>query len=140
MAKTHLPIDFDYDFQLLAMVSPVKDYKLCWAINRACNYDLARKEDIEINSKLRKRLVHFSVYQFENELNKITYYVVMNKKDGEYLVPEVKEADYFLLLKGSQTQSEKERAIEAISSIGIVQTVFEVEPQSLKSKENLVFE
>ena len=140
MGRTVLRFDFDYDFYLLGLVSPVSDYRLCWTLNKDNIYNFKRSQDIEISSRKQKKLIFFSVYHSNSELDKIDYYLISNKLTGEYLIPEIDEADFFLMVKGNFTSQQQDSIMDQIRSNSIIQAVFEVSAAELKSKQNLIFE
>jgi len=55
-------IRFEENFEgiLYGLVSQLKDYRLCWYINKELNFDLMRMNDIEIIHK-KKNKQQFSV-------------------------------------------------------------------------------
>ena len=140
MPKTVLRVDYDYDFYLLALVSPIKDYRLCWVLNRSCDLDLKKQGDLEISSQKNKKLVYFSVFEYEDEINQAYYNVISNKLMGEWLIPELKEADFFIMVRGNTSVKERERLLEKIRIDPEIQMAFEVDPTKLKSRQNLLLE
>ncbi|WP_370539754.1 IPExxxVDY family protein [Algoriphagus sp. Y33] len=46
MKKAKLLIEHTYDFELLGLVSPVKDYKMAWLINRELDLNLIKYDDL----------------------------------------------------------------------------------------------
>ena len=48
MKKAKLFIEPTFDFELLGLVSPVKDYKMAWVINREMDLNLAKAKDLEL--------------------------------------------------------------------------------------------
>ena len=140
MSKNSLQLDFDYDFELISVISSIRDYRMCWLLNKSLNFDFIRQEDIEIQFSKMRRLSYFSLFLFEDEINFSQYYFINNKSSGTYLIPELKQVDYFLLLRGSDVLHEKGRIIDGLRSLQAVETFFEVNPNELKSKQNLIFE
>ncbi len=140
MSKTVLEVEYNYNFYLLGLVSPIKDYRLCWALNKGCEMDFVKRSDLEINSKQHKKLVYFSIFEYIDEVDQSQYNVITNKRNGEYLIPEMKEADYFFMIRGYAQDSDKTELLKAIRSNPDIQAVFEVDPESLKSKQNLILE
>ncbi len=91
-------IDYFEDYQLLAIVSHLKDYSLCYHINIDLEIDLIKYDDlvfalnpVEENS--------FSWYYFEDTISSTTYYLIGNKSENGNLIPGQKSVDYFLLIK-----------------------------------------
>ena len=140
MPRTILRIEYDYDFYLLALVSPIKDYRLCWMLNRSCDLDLKELGDLEINSHKNKKLVYFSVFEYKDDINQAHYNVISNKLMGEWLIPELKEADYFMMLRGNTSVKERESLLEKVKMDPEIQMAFEVDPTKLKSRQNLLLE
>lgn len=140
LGKLVLDTEFEYDFDLIALVSPVKDYRLCWLINKHLNIDLCRNEDLEINLTREKKLAYFSLYSYYDNLDKLSVFLLNNKFNNDYLLPELKQADFLLMIKGGLADIEKDRYVSAIKAIPVVQTLFEINPYSLKSKQNLIFD
>ena len=94
----------DYDFTLVAIVSSVRPHKLVWGINEGLEIRLKKSEDIlfdfkdgsgmKISSYLFKT-EHTTVELFENRAVEVT------GKTKPYLLPELKEYDYFFKFGGS---------------------------------------
>ena len=124
---------------MVAIVSGAKDYQLCWHLNDVFGSDFARTEDLEINFKEKKKQIYFSIFEYHDELNNVRYNLISNKFSGEYLIPELKKVDYFMTLKENFEIVEKEPLLEKVRSVKVIQAVFEVNPQELKSKQNLIF-
>jgi hypothetical protein len=137
VTRTILKVDFDYDFDLLALVTPLKGHRLCWLLNRDLGFSFARKSDIELNRSSDKQLDHFPIYQSDDALTRTQYFVLSNKYNGAMLIPEVKEADYFLMIKG---KADKEKLMQSLGQELQLQAIFEVDPEGLKSREHLIFE
>lgn len=139
MAKTRLTLDFSYDFLLVGLSCHQKDYRLCWAINRALELDLSRKDDV-ILADASGQQSRYSFYSYSDEVHHLKYYVVSNRGGQGYLVPECKEADYFLVIDGHHEYLDMQDALRQLKQCDVVLTAFEIDPDGLKSKENLVFE
>lgn len=140
MPRTVLRIEYDYDFYLLALVSPIKDYRLCWVLNKTCDLDLKKQGDLEINSQKNKKLVYFTVFEYQDKINQTYYNIISNKLMGEWLIPELKEADYFMMVRGNTSSMERESLLENVKIDPEIQMAFEVDPAKLKSRQNLLLE
>lgn len=140
MIRTVLRFEYDYDFYLLGLVSPLKDYRLCWALNKDCNMNFVKRPDLEIHSNQRKKLFYFSIFEYADEARQARYNIISNKRNGECLIPEMKEADYFFMMRGTDSGAESAELVDLIRSNPHIQTVFEVDPQKLKSRQNLILE
>lgn len=139
MSKLKLEIEYDYDFTLFGICCHEKDYRLTWAINSKLHYQLQRKEDVEVKDKKRKEPTLYPFYLHEDIANYREYILVGNKSDRGYLIPKQKKVDYFLIIKGAITSTEKDRVLRALKEIAIVLTAYEINAKLLESKQNLLF-
>ncbi|MBL4594634.1 MAG: IPExxxVDY family protein [Flavobacteriales bacterium] len=137
MSKILLSFEEDYDFILIGISCHTKDYRLCWEINKALNTDLIRAENLEISKKNKTN--SFSFYEFIDEDNYLEYYLISNRGNDGYLIAEQKKVDFFLLLKGNTSLNQIQDIICKINSLSLVLTSFKIDPNQLKSKQNLLF-
>lgn len=136
MAKLVLDDFYDFDFILIGISCHAKDYKLAWAINKELGWDFERIEDLELQNKNEE--AYFSFYAFEQEEDFRSYYLISNRSNKGFLVPERKEIDYFLELKGEFEEERIDRIKNRIKEINVVLMSFEIDPQELKSRNNLL--
>ena len=141
MARKNLvKIEDDFQGMLFGIAAQVKDYQLCWNLNRLFGFDLKRMDDIEIIHRKKNKTSVFSLYRFEDDLDKCIVNVVSNKYLGEFLIPEIKQADYFLILHGEFAEDRVDEIVHRLKNISAVQMTIPVNYSGLKSKKNLIFE
>ena len=139
MAKLVLDIEYDYDFFLIGISCHEKDYRLSWALNNSLNLELAKTNDLQIDAKKHKEPLTYSMSAYDNEQQYRQYYLISNRCLIGALVPEQKQADFFLMIKGTLLREDKTTIIKRIKETPTVLTAFEIDPNKLKSKENLLF-
>jgi hypothetical protein len=132
--------DTQFSGVLLGIASQVKEYQLCWHLNKILHFNLQRGEDVEIINKKKNKTSVFSFFRFEDDLDKKITYVVANKHHGEYLIPEVKQVDYLLLIRGELSLVQQENLVLQLKNIPIIQLVILLEYGRLRSRNNLTFE
>ncbi|HWV72824.1 MAG TPA: IPExxxVDY family protein [Pseudosphingobacterium sp.] len=139
MNKLTLKYELDIDFNLIAITSPLKDYRLCYYINKVTGLDLYKVEDHEIWFE-SQRPTYFGRYTHE-DVNNDTFYFLLNNKgvEGGVLIPEMKVTDFFLLVKNAIDEELLQWQITQINNLADVVVASEIDPHKLKSKENLVF-
>ncbi len=138
MSKQLLSIEYDYDFVLIGLVCQVKDYRLCFEINKKLGFDLNKVDSIEIFVNKQREAAYFSTYLFENE-DEISFYIIFNRGTKGYLIPEQSKLDYFVVIKGPLRADQKKELISKLKEIKLILGVFELDVKKLKSKENLLF-
>lgn len=138
--KNTIDIPYDFDFGLVGIVSPLRDYILCWEINRILKLKLSRLEDIEISNALKGKHVMYSFFRYENNIDKCIYHLVSNKYFSDYLVPELKEFDYFLRFSGDLPEEFNSNIQGQIKSINHVMATVKLNPTNIKSRHNLILD
>jgi len=136
MTKYQLEVEYDYDFLMVGISCHAKDYRLCWGLNQKLGFNLEKlDQDIEIRHRKPDRSSYHSVYTWYNKETHAEYNLVLNKTNAGVLIPEQKQADYFLIVRNNFDDDIETQ----IREIDFVLTAFEVNVDSLKSKQNLVF-
>jgi len=140
MKKARLLVKHTYDFELLGLVSTVKDYKMAWLINRDLQLDLRKVADLELefvatpNLKISQyflSLPHGFVQLLKNKaLNPIN--------QVSYLIPELESMDYFLLVQDETLQISIDTFVDSLAKNQLVQEITKLDIKKLKSKENLL--
>ncbi|MEJ8804249.1 IPExxxVDY family protein [Pontibacter sp. H249] len=142
MKTLRLDIDYEYDFDVYGVVSPVKDYKLAWALNNIFDLRLSRQKDLCYDFFGKDRLI-ISNYQHITEhtivrllRNKALVTTTLKKP---FLLPDIKEYDYVIQISGAMQQLYPQEFINKILKTQLVQYVKKFDPLTLKFKENLLF-
>lgn len=142
MAKNKLQVTYDFDFLLLALNASVKPYKLAWSLNKDLGLNLVKSENIEIGFNEQKSL---SIQNFIDSDEFQTVRLLRNRAEdlngafNAFLLPELKNFDYFLLLENETNTFNENAFISEIKQIPFVQFITRIDTQSLKSKDNLIF-
>jgi hypothetical protein len=140
MKKNKLQIEHTYDFELLGLVSPIKDYKMAWLINRDLHLNLVRSEDLILEFLTLPRL---KISQFFLSLPHGFVQLLKNKAlnsadQVSYLIPELKSVDYFLLVQDDTFQLSIHTFANQLVQNPFIQNVIPLDISKLKSKENLL--
>jgi len=142
MKKLKLENDIQYDFALVGITCILKEYRLAWKLNKLLEIQLNKEKDIEIEF-LKNQSLTISNYLHETENSQIR--LLKNKSTDEFnahsafLLPELKEFDYFIIIRGFEDTFSMESFKGRIANIPEVQYTKEFDVESLKSKENLIF-
>lgn len=136
MNRTTLKYELDLDFVLLAITTPLKDYRLCFKINKELHIDLYRADDLKLI--LNEEASFFSRYIYTQANTETEFTLLANKGTGGFLIPEMNKADFFLLIHNYIDPEELRHVIAGLNRISEVVVAAEVDPKKLKSKENLI--
>lgn len=140
MKKNKLIFDFQIDFEILGIVSPVKDYKLAWAINKQLELRLKKVDDYLLEQVNQADLL---VPQFLQKKEHGFVQLLKNKSSTfgpapAYLIPELRMMDYFMLIQDFTEELNLNTYIERLSEVNFIQNVVKIDASKLKSKENLL--
>ncbi|MFT6923187.1 MAG: hypothetical protein ACJA1C_002197 [Crocinitomicaceae bacterium] len=137
--KYTLTIDYEIDFDLIGICSHHNDYRLAWNINEKIGLNLAKcDEDYVLTDKKGEAVSNHSMYSFEDEENRLTYYLIKNKHQGKFLIPEKPSIDYFLFLHDN-IAIELDELMNDLKSVPSILGVYEFDPVEIGSAENIVF-
>ncbi|MBL7924239.1 MAG: IPExxxVDY family protein [Bacteroidia bacterium] len=130
----------DYDFLLLAIYCAYRDYKLCFELNRALGSGLQRMADLEMKMDKKGSTGLFPYFYCLTE-DEEEMYLVSNRGSTGHFIPELRQADFFLLIKNQSRYTSSEKLLKKILSLRIVTSAVEIPAGELKSAENfLLFE
>jgi len=164
--KITFKIDFDFDleldFTLIGISTSLRDYRLCHFINKRTGLNLVfgKESPLDHNGNVKNKnqdeldyhilrergknkkeaTYHYQIYRYCNDIFEYEYYLVNNKSiENAVLIPEASNFDYFLLIKHYIDKEDISLLMEQIKSIPEIILVKEIDPITLKSKENLIF-
>lgn len=162
MAIHKLDLDeFDeIDYYLIAIHTTLEDYRLAYFINQHLPINLSKsKEEIQIS--IKEGETQFSRFYFNDEVNFISWNLIQNKNEviGQkeiinqdlfsnssqevatkvFLLPELKKVDYFLKIESDEDDVKITDIIKKLKTIKSLSTVYVVDTETIKSKNNLIF-
>ncbi|QCR20922.1 IPExxxVDY family protein [Pontibacter sp. SGAir0037] len=141
MKTLYLDVEHEYNFDLYGMVSPCKEYKLAWALNRLLDIHLIKKQDIYYDLTGKNQLV-IANYLYSSEFSTVRLFrnraLGFNTLKKPFLLPDMKEYDYILQVTGALQQLYPQELIKKLQRISLIQYVKQFDPLTLKFKENLL--
>ena len=137
--RKFLKFEIDLDFVLIAVTSSLKDYRICYLINKSLHFNFIKAPDLSVEIRPGEAPILFSIYHFNSGENGIDTYFIANKGTEGYLVPEMKKADYFLMIKNYIDENELDSLVSSLNKIPEVVAAVKIDPKKVKSRENLLF-
>ncbi|WP_298284987.1 IPExxxVDY family protein [uncultured Lutibacter sp.] len=147
-------LDFEDDYSLIGIHSPEEDYRLAYLLNLHLKTKLTRyKHHLDFENSEAE----FPLFEFKDETNFNNYYLINNKhtqlnselkNEGlfggnisttSYLIPEKKNIDYFLKIEGCNSDIFIKNLVVNLNNIKQIITSYSIEPNTLKSKDHLIF-
>ncbi|RCH54513.1 IPExxxVDY family protein [Mucilaginibacter hurinus] len=139
MNRKFLKFEIDLDFVLIAVTTSLKDYRICYLINKHLNFNFIKQPDLEVDIQQQTGPVYFSLYHDNWEASETDFYVIANKGSDGYLVPEMRKTDYFLMIKNYIDDEELDKLVFSLNKIPEIVAAVKIDPKKLKSRENLLF-
>lgn len=139
MNRVVLKYKIDLDFVLIAVTSSLKDYRICYLINKHLNFNFTRADDHTIDLLADGEPVYFSFYEYFPDLDGAEFYFVTNKGSEGLLVPEMREVDYFMIIKNYIENEEVDQLVTSLNRIPEIVAAVKIDPKKIKSRENLLF-
>ncbi|GGH17419.1 IPExxxVDY family protein [Mucilaginibacter phyllosphaerae] len=137
--KKILKFEIDLDFILIAVTTSLKDYRICYHINKCLNFNFTRVDDLKLDTSVKGSPLLFSLYHYSWESTETDFYFIGNKGNDGYLVPEMREADYFIMIKNYIDDEDLDSLIYSLNKIPEIVAAVKIDPKKIKSRENLLF-
>jgi hypothetical protein len=132
-----LNVEPELEMEIVGICTHLRDYKLCWQINRHLGLELGRVDgDMQSDSGKDKSAHHW--YRFTNETTHTEYHLVRNKGTAALLIPEHRQVDYLLIMRENLNINVSD-LIRQLRNIENVLTAFRINTDELKNKETLIY-
>jgi len=140
MKKNKLIIDYEYDFNLIGIISVAKGYRLAWELNEVLGIHLVKQPDLIVGFKNNEEKA-FGYYSHQTQLNRLK--VFKNRPaeldTGKYfLIPEFPHYD-FIILADMEQYDKAQQLLQSLKSIHSIQLAAIIPLDGLKSKSNFIF-
>ena len=163
MANYKLILDEDFrdEFTLIAIHCSVEAYKMAYLLNNHLALQLKRKR-VDLDFSKDGLEITFPWFEFEDEAEYTSHDLLANKckterartvasgglfSDSkadeiitEYILPELKKVDYLLKITSEDDNIPMRKLLLDINDINEVISAYQLEPEELKSKNNLIFD
>ncbi len=131
--KTHkLSIAGADEYAFIAIASHENDYRVSWALNQSLGIQLKRENDLELSEKKTGLEQHFSVFTVYDEKKDMAFRLISNLGKNGYLIPEHKNIDFVLQLKGEPDDAYVSGLANRIKAIDLVMLAFVIPEESIK--------
>ena len=151
-----LRVNYNLNYSLIAIRSELEDYQFAYFLNKSRFFSFHRIGK-DICSIMNGKKIYFSTFKHINSGLKRTNFLIGNKSiynlkfnevenlfsnnlimNTSFLIPELKEFDYFLKLIGVWKDYEKDDLKQYLQELSYVQSATDIDIKTIKSINNLV--
>jgi len=138
MTERKITSEPDKNFKLIGIASAERDYRLCYMLTEALEWEISRLPNQEIELKERSLKLSVAVFRAEQALTHSVFYLFANKSAGELLLPEAGNFDYLLKTEGAYKGIKD--LLKKLKQIDAVLTASEIPVKSLKNYDRMAYE
>ncbi len=133
--------NYDFDFNLIGLITKEKEYKLAWLINDALNLRLVKAPDAHLDFLEGENLIiSYCTYQTEHAFYKlIKNKTALAETSACYLIPELKEIDYFFTVQDETGFFSVENCVDRLRKIKNISLVEKLELKKIHNRDNFIF-
>lgn len=135
--KLSANIDYFEGYQLLGLVSQLRDYSLAYSLNQKLEINLKKYEDLDFYDSDGQNH-NFSWYFYNDEQLSTKIYLISNSSSTRKLIPGNKELDYFLLLKDFTSDEYANMILSKSREIQNVIAIFKFDLNNIKNADILI--
>jgi len=157
MKTEKLHVQYNLNYILIAVKSQIEDYKLAYFLNKS-SFFLFQRMSKDLSCLINEKTVYFSsFYDINPDLKKESFLIknqalYLSNRSSQvglfsgsditntaFLIPELKDFDYFIKLIGVWKEAETLDLKNFITSLKIVDSSININVNQLRSRNNLVF-
>lgn len=144
----------DDNYYLIGIHSVLEDYRMAFLLNKFFKFNF-KKASYSLDVKNENFNSFYSIFEYTNKELALDWFLINNSykavakstnsglfNESEiitHLLPEKKRIDYFLKIEGDADSEYIEESIKKINTISQVLTSYEIQTNTLKSKNFLIF-
>lgn len=140
MGVIKLQTESDEAILLWGILTGCSGHRLCWEINQAGNYGLARGEDLKVVRNSPAGDTFFSYYRFDDVEEGYYLELIGNHSGGEYFMSELRNFDFLLMVKGELDFFDKQVFASLLKGIACIRSAMPIDDRKLKLRQQLILE
>lgn len=141
MAKKYtLDSQAEEEFHILGIATQLKDYRLCHQLNKNLYLEFEKIDDLKAELSSPNSAGNFSCYRYQNPENFIDFFLLANKGPDGILLPDLRQADYFLVALGPFSRESQDRFLKTTKKITGVLAAFPIDIPKLKNIQSFLTE
>lgn len=132
VTKFRLSDESESDYLLIGIAGAIKDYQLVYHLNKSLLLHLAKMEDFRAEVRKNEPQVPFSFFLYEDSHRFLDFFLISNKSTEGVLLPDFKQADYLLMMKGPVSNEYLKEILKTSRGIPSILTAFKINTEKIK--------
>lgn len=120
------------DYIYFGLVSPEPDYKLCLLLNSKFRISLKHTDPVDFSDNPSGKI--FSRFSTDNRQAGISFSLVSNRSEKDYLVKKLKNVDYIFIIHAPEKKLDMSSLSAELRDVDSVTAVFRIDPEGIKDK------
>ncbi len=136
-----LYVDYQHDYDLYGLQTPVPEYKLAWQLNRALHWQLKKAVDLALGEVGDTA---YGVSNFVFTTTHRTFRLLKNQTfatsgSSGFLLPGFPQWDFFLQVHDPSASWQPDIMVAAVEALAEVEQIVQINLATVEHKENLLF-
>lgn len=137
--KLSLNIDYSDEYAFIGISCHLKDYRLCFYLNKALGFNFKKIEDFnQLDEKLETH--PYSVYSYRCPDSNTNFCLISNHHAEMKLIPSLKQVDYFLLFEQNLSKKGKAEFLQKIKKVPNMLMAYEIDFSKMNKINYLITE
>ena len=129
----------EFNFKLIGVSTSEEDYKLSWKLSHILETGFVKSSNLQIIDPKYSDYLVFSVFENVDKTVLPDIRLVSNKGNSGFLIEELRNIDFFVIVYELDDTNFCNELVVKLKGTENVTGVFNLEPESLKSREKLLF-
>jgi hypothetical protein len=125
-------------YTLVGISCHLRDYRLSYLVNENLGFRLVRLNDLPYLAQGAKEPRHFSLYRWRDDDQYNAYYLIANRSEESLLIPQMRQADFLLLVEGPFKKKQQDDLLSRIRKVPNINTAFGIPFSTVKNYENIL--
>ena len=125
------------EYTFLGIVSTEADYKLSQSLNKKLRIALKNITPVQVTG-VTGSINNFSRFSYTSGHPDVTYNLISNKSDKDYILKKLKNIDYFFQVHSIDNEYDVEQLTSTLREIERITAVFRLDPRKINDK-NLLY-
>lgn len=123
-----------YDFPVWGLVTTATPHRVCYHLNKVLHIDIIWDKEIFLDNSDS----YVNLYKYSSDIDFFTIEIIQNKNGNSIFIPELRNIDLFLLIRGELEMIDVDTFVQHIRGIDAIQNIISLPIMKIKSRNNFL--